>query len=125
MFDTLRAYIKALIERETELNAYFISAPSNSVYPYCTFDLTEQYSEDIEKHIFELIIDTWDKDSPKKCIKNIDKLDKKLKIFKDNTDDFVVCIFCGSSKQFIEDQDKTIVRLQRKYDIIVYSKKGE
>lgn len=122
MHDELRKYIKELLERATGLKVYFEIANNESIFPYIVFDIRELVGYSINRHILELTIDVWDKDTPKHLINAVDVLDKIFLQYKDNTEHFVIQIYNGSARQFIQDDDKSIKRLQRRYDVIVYLK---
>ena len=120
--NALRKYLKSQIEKATGLETSFTQAVDINRIPYNTFDYVELLSDDNGKHIMELTVDAWDKDTPRNVITAIDALDKAFKYHKALTDDFMIQIFLGSNRQFIEDEDKSIKRLQRKYDLIIYEK---
>ena len=120
--NALRKYLKEEIEKATNWNAAFTLAIDINEIPYITFDYIELILEDDGKHIMELTVDAWDKKNPKNVIAVIDALDKVFKKHKVLTDEFMIQIFLGSPRQFIEDEDKDIKRLQRKYDLIVYER---
>ena len=118
----LREYLKTQIEKATGWDAMFTNAIDVEKIPYNTFGYKELLSEDNGKHIMELTVDTWDRDTPFHIIEKIDQLDKMFNFYKDMTETFMIQIFLGKSREFIEDEDKTIKRLQRKYDLVVYEK---
>lgn len=118
----LRKLLKAEIEKITGWQASFTIAVDAEKIPYITFDCVELLSEDAGKHILELTIDAWDKDTPFHVIEKIDELDRAFKAYKKMTEKFMLQIFLGGNRQFIEDEDKAIKRLQRKYDLIVYER---
>ena len=118
----LREYLKKLIEQITDWEAYFTNAIDVEKIPYITFEYKELLSEDNGKHIIELTVDAWGKGTPFDVIEKIDLLDKAFKFYKDMTGVFMVQIFLGKSREFIEDEDKTIKRLQRKYDVILFER---
>lgn len=122
MLDELRKLLKKEIESTTGVSAYFRIATSKAPYPYVVFNVKELSSEEVDKHLLEVTVDAWDVDDPKRVIKTIDALDVRFKQYKAHTEDMFVQIFCGSEKGFLEDEDKNIVRLQRKYDMSVYEK---
>lgn len=123
MFDVLRKYVKAQLDSVTKKQNFFLTAGSNAKYPYTTFELVELGTDEIDRHLFELTVDAWDKStSPKNVISMIDALDKHFKHHADSTEHFVIRIFHGSAKQFVDDEDKDIIRLQRRYDVIVITK---
>ncbi len=122
MHEKLRKYLKKLIEDLVGLQVCFEIASAEHFYPYLVFDMKEWAVQDINRHIIELTIDAWDRNTPKKIIWAIDQLDKHFRQYKDNTEDFVIQIYNGSARQFIPDEDKDIRRLQRRYDIVVYEK---
>ena len=122
MHEKLRKYLKGLLEKTTGLKAYFNIANNEAAYPYIVFDIKELTVQDINRHIIELTIDCWDRDTPKEIISAVDSLDKEFRRYKDNTKDFVIQIYNGSARQFIPDEDKDIKRLQRRYDVIIYLK---
>lgn len=120
--NNLRKYVKAKIEKTTGWTASFTEAVDVSLIPYITFEIAELTSDDDGKHIMELTVDAWGKHTPRDVITVIDALDEAFKKHKELTDDFMIQIFLGSIRQFVEDEDKTIKRLQRKYDLIVYER---
>lgn len=120
--EILRKYIRELIENATGLQVAFFHANDEMKCPYLVFDIKELIADYSGRHNMELIVDAWDKDSNKEIEEAIDKLDRILDEYKDNTNAFVLCIYHGSSKQYIEDTDKTIQRLQRRYDMIIWEK---
>ena len=120
--NNLRKYLKAKIEKTTGWTASFTEAVAVSLIPYITFEIAELASDDDGKHIMELTVDAWGKHTPRDVITVIDALDEAFKKHKELTDDFMIQIFLGSIRQFVEDEDKTIKRLQRKYDLIVYER---
>ena len=120
--NNLRKYLKAKIEKTTGWTASFTEAVAVSLIPYITFEIAELTSDDDGKHIMELTVDAWGKHTPRDVITVIDALDEAFKKHKELTDDFMIQIFLGSIRQFVEDEDKTIKRLQRKYDLIVYER---
>ena len=118
----VRKYLKSKIESVTGWKASFTNAVDIKEIPYHTFQYKELLSEEFGRHVMELIVDTWDKDTPFDIIAKIDKLDAEFKCYKQLTDKFMIQIYHGPSREFIEDEDKTIKRLQRKYDMIVYER---
>ena len=118
----LREYLKKLIEQITDWEAYFTNAIDVEKIPYITFEYKELLSEDNGKRIIELTVDAWGKGTPFDVIEKIDLLDKAFKFYKDMTGVFMIQIFLGKSREFIEDEDKTIKRLQRKYDVILFER---
>jgi len=121
--NALRKYIKQKIEEITGWKASFTVAVDVDEIPYVTFEYTEFSSEQEGKHLMELTVDAWDKLTPKNVIAVIDALDNAFKKHKALTEDFMIQIYLGSNRQFIEDEDKDIKRLQRKYDLIVYERR--
>ena len=122
MMNELRKYLKNIIENATGWATHFLIAGNAREIPYITFEFEELLSDDAGKHIMEFTVDAWDKDTPYNVIEKVDALDKVFKFHKGTTDAFLVQIYLGASRQFIEDEDKTVVRLQRKYDLILYEK---
>lgn len=118
----LRKYIKAEIEKATDWKAQFTRACDIKKIPYITFDYVILLTEDGGKYIIELTVDAWDTGKPFDVIEAIDKLDKHFKCHKGKTDEFLVQIYHGPNRGFVEDEDKNIQRLQRKYDVIVFEK---
>ena len=118
----LREYLKKLIEQITDWEAHFTNAIDVEKIPYITFEYKELLSEDNGKRIIELTVDAWGKGTPFDVIEKIDLLDKAFKFYKDMTGVFMIQIFLGKSREFIEDEDKTIKRLQRKYDVILFER---
>ena len=122
MMNSLRKKIKAEIDKTTGLVSHFINSGNNSSYPYITFNLKEIDAGYIDKHIYELTVDAWDKIEVKRIIEAIDDLDRRFKQFKDNNSEMVLLIYHGSGKGFLDDEDKSIKRLERKYEVIAYEK---
>lgn len=120
--NSLRKYLKTKIEKITDWTTSFMTAINVNNIPYITFDYAELMSDECGKHIMEITVDAWDKDTPRNVITVIDMLDKAFKNHKELTEDFMIQIFLGSNRQFIEDEDKAIKRLQRKYDLVVYER---
>ena len=118
----LRKHLKEQIEECCEWCASFTNAVDVEKIPYITFGVKELLSEDYGRHVMELTVDAWDKETPFDVIAKIDKLDRYFRKYKAITDKFVVQVFLGNNRQFIEDEDKNIKRLQRKYDLIVHEK---
>ena len=118
----LRKHLKEKIEEITGWTATFTNAVDIEQIPYITFEIKELLSENAGKHIMELLVDGWGKNTPYLVIEKIDMLDKVFKNYKIMTDDFLLQIYLGSSREFIADEDKNIKRLQRKYDLIVYER---
>lgn len=118
----LRKYIKKEIQIATRWNAKFNIACDINKIPYITFEYHILLTEDGGKYTIELTVDGWDKGLPYDVIAAIDKLDKAFKCHKGNTDEFLIQIYHGPGRGFIEDEDKEIQHLQRKYDVIVYEK---
>ena len=118
----LRKYLKSKIEKATAWTASFTTAIDVKDIPYITFDYVELMSDEYGKHILELTVDAWDKNTPRNVITVIDALDEAFKKHKELTDDFMIQIFLGSNRQFVEDEEKAIKRLQRKYDLVVYER---
>lgn len=120
--ETLKKYIRELISDATALQVAFFHANDEMKCPYLVFDIKELTTDNSGKHNMELVIDAWDKDTNKEIEQAIDKLDKILDKYKDNAEQFIVCIYHGSSKQYVEDTDKKVWRLQRRYNMIIWVK---
>ena len=120
--NNLQKYLKSEIEKATGWTTSFTEAVDVKKIPYITFNYVELGSEDYGKHLIELTVDAWDKETPFEVNVAIDALDGAFKMHKGMTDEFFIQIFLGSDRQFIEDEDKNIKRLQRKYDLIVFEK---
>lgn len=121
--NALRKYLKQKIEEITGWKTSFSIAVDVNEIPYITFEYVELALEQEGKHLMELTVDGWDKFEPKNIITAIDALDNAFKKYKALNEDFMIQIYLGSNRQFIEDEDKDIKRLQRKYDLIVYERK--
>ena len=118
----LRKIIKEKIEKISGWKASYTVAVDVEEIPYITFEMAELLLEDDGKHIMEITINAWGKDTPYGVIEAVDKLDAVFKKYKELKECFLIQIFCGSERGFVEDEDKTIKRLQRKYDLIVYER---
>lgn len=119
----LQKYLKTKIQEITGWNASFTVAVDVNEIPYITFEYVELAYEQEGKHLMELTVDAWDKFTPKNVITAIDALDNAFKKYKELTKDFMIQIYLGPNRQFVEDEDKDIKRLQRKYDLIVYERR--
>lgn len=122
MENKVRKYLKPIIEDVTGMKAYYIQANVDATYPYITFELREITGDDINKHNYDLTVDVWDKNTPFNIITALDELDEVFKQYKDNTEDFVITVYHGTTREPVEDSDKSIYRYMRKYESIVFSK---
>lgn len=125
LYDDLRKWIKTEIETCTGMTAYFNRATDTADRPYVSFDLIEAQMSELHRHAYMVSVDFWDMDDPKAIIEACSKLDKRWMQKKENKDTFVVMIYHGSMKEFVEDDDKRIRHLTRSYDMTAYSKEGE
>lgn len=122
LFDELRDYVKAEIEKASSLPAFFMKAPNRSQHPYITFELRETYSQLRNKLAYSLIIDGWDRGDPKKLITANANIRKSFKEHKAHLTKSVLTIYTAGSSEFVEDEDKDIRHLIATYDVFVYEK---
>ena len=119
----LRTYLTTKIKDITGLTVAYSNANDEMDYPYLTYEISDLVSDTHGKHIMDLTVDAWAMNVVEDIENAIDKLDEKFDQYKDNTNDFLVCIYLGGVRQNVKDDDKQIRRIQRNYEMIIWERK--
>lgn len=117
MVNSLRAYLKEVIEDLTGLPVMFFRANDQKELPFIVIDFEDLSFKDFVTREFDLRVEFWAKDSPKEICDAADKVAESFRHYKDMADDFSIQIYTDRGVGFIDDTDKSIWHLSAGYQM--------
>lgn len=121
MTKELRALIKSEISTIVD-NVFFVEAPQSQPYPYIVFELQLVQADYIKKKSYMLECNFWF-DTTYADVEDVaDELDAMFESYKYIDDKIEVCIYNGSIRQEVADENKDLKRIRRTYEVYAYER---
>jgi hypothetical protein len=115
----LRRIIKSNID--TIVRSYYRKADKDAIFPHAVYDFENIDLGDINRDDLILIVDLWGKGNDTSAIEDMaDRIEELFNAANLPTDE-VLPTFYRISRKPIDDEDKTIIRRQLKFQIQNYS----
>lgn len=119
-------YLRAVVTSNLDaiVKTYYRYADEKESYPYAVYDFESVDLGDINRDDLILIIDLWGKGTDTSAIEAMADRIEAMFNAANMPDDYILPTFYKVSRKPIDDEDKTLIRRQLKFQIQNYSLGG-
>ena len=117
----IRKFVSAYLAA-TDGKTYHRRAAANAVYPYKVYMLTRANLEDTAMDVYDLTVDIYDRgDNPGRVEDLADAIEEMFR-YANLPQDTILPTIWRENRQWVEDDDKELQRLQLRFTIQLYTK---
>lgn len=117
----LRDFVTEYLDK-TDGETYHRRAASDAVYPYKVYELVRVNLDDTAMDVYDLEVNLWDRNiNPSRVEELADSIEEMFR-YENLPQETILPTIWRESRQWIEDDDKQIQRLQLHFTIQLYTK---